>query len=403
MKQDGSSRSRLLFLSPPGIHVRFFRSLAAGMEGRGRVEKIRARLVPKACPDRSRAISGAELARVVAIHRDRRFRRNRRLLSSRLMRWIYDAILYRTSRWTYNHWLARFMRERDEWDAIVVWNGNRMPSAIIAAAARAAGMPQLYFELGAMPGTLQVDARGVNALNSLPRDPAWYLQREAVDFEGRDLVPRAPRRGKSADAVELPEHFLFAPFQVDADTQIVGFSPWIRSMRHWFSVLIDLQNWLREKGDPRVVVVREHPSDREDYSDLHAAAEAAGMVFANGNPMSELLQKADGVITINSSVGIEALLYSQKVIVCGDAFYQVDTLTQSARSEAELHDAVDGLGAFSPDESLRQAFLATLDEYFMPNFNVQAILAGDEGEHRRRRDDVLDRMDLLLQQDWPMH
>ena len=39
--------------------------------------------------------------------------------------------------------------------------------------------------------------------------------------------------------------------------------------------------------------------------------------------MKEVLKKAELVITLNSTVGIEALLYGKPVLTLGDAFYNI--------------------------------------------------------------------------------
>src|SRR5690606_27638464 len=163
----------------------------------------------------------------------------------------------------------RFIAERDQWDAIGVWNGLRVPDSVIVAAARRAGLPVVHFELGAFPESLSIDLRGVNFDNSVPRDPAFYL-RQCEEVPARTqtaLKPRKPRRGKRVDVARLPERFLFAPFQVNYDTQVVAYSPWVPDMRAWYELLARMQRRLQAAGDPRVIVLREHPSCTVHYPD----------------------------------------------------------------------------------------------------------------------------------------
>ena len=93
--------------------------------------------------------------------------------------------------------------------AALVYNGSLYPESVLADVAAALGRPRVFVEAGFFPGTLQLDPKGLNAANSVPRDPAFYLQTEE-DFaadglptlvntrktqtERRDRRPAAPLR-----------------------------------------------------------------------------------------------------------------------------------------------------------------------------------------------------------------
>lgn len=388
---------RLLFLSRPGIHVRYFRALAEILP-RSRVEAVRA----------VRRAEGNEfpaddiLERLLRVHVARRFQRAPRVFRYRLLRAIYLAHLRRAARRLYAHWLARLGRERGQWDAVAVWNGLRYPDAVLVAAAREAGLPVVHFELGALPESLSIDLHGVNFDNSVPRTASFYLRHceQLPPATPLPLRPRRPRRGKRLEVAALPERFLFAPFQVNYDTQIVAHSPWIGSMHHWYEVLAGVQQRLRAEGDPRVIVLREHPSDMTHYPDLHERAQRDGMLLANGNDMRELLDRMDVLLTINSSTGIEALLRGRKVIVCGQAFYDIDGLVLRARDGDSLLAAIREADHWKPDGLLRERFLAWLEhEYYVPRFQPKGLASDDAAErreHQRRLELAIRRIHALL-------
>src|SRR5690606_27259707 len=137
---------------------------------------------------------------------------------------------------------------------------------------------------------------------------------------------------------DLPKCYLFAPFQVDDDTQIILHSPWIPDMRAYFSVLCRLRARLVALGGEwadTAIVIKEHPTCPWGWDRLHAEGERQGVLFANGNSTQELIEKSAAVLTINSSVGIEAMLFDKPLIVLGNAFYALPELAQTARNEDE--------------------------------------------------------------------
>ena len=119
-----------------------------------------------------------------------------------------------------------------------------------------------------------------------------------------------------------------------------------------------------------VVVFKEHPCCPRRYPLLHAQAAASGgaLRFANGNATGDLIAGAQGVVTLNSSVGVESLLLGKPVLALGNAIYAIDGVAQSARSVQAL---ADWLGAVADDAKsqapLRQAFLRYMaDEQLLP-------------------------------------
>jgi capsular polysaccharide export protein len=174
-------------------------------------------------------------------------------------------------------------------------------------------------------------------------------------------------RAFASTSRELPGRYLFLPFQVDHDTQILHNSPWIRGMRHLFA---EAESALDACGDPALhLVFREHPSTRALYPELHDRARAHGRLhFVNDRPLAEVIERSLAVATINSTVGVESLLLGRKVVTLGDAFYNIPGLVLHAPSRDAFRRAVaGGLERFEPEEPLRRGFLAWLQrEYVVP-------------------------------------
>lgn len=268
----------------------------------------------------------------------------------------------------YNHAMQAIGRLRP--DAVGVWGGNAVDARAVAVAARNAELPCFRFENGFLPNTTQMDARGVNAESSVPREEAFYLKRaKAADPE----VPYAPsvrtplRAKRGLSPAPLPERYLFVPFQVRLDSQVILHSPWIRDMHQLFDTVVRCAR--RVSGAP-ALVFKEHPSCPMRYPVLHENASRLDDVrFANGNPTEELIRNAAGVVTINSTVGAESLLLGKPVLALGNAVYEVPGVASSARSEDEVARWIEEVWTGCPPAApLRNSYLRFLhDEYLVPD------------------------------------
>ncbi len=211
---------------------------------------------------------------------------------------------------------------------VAVWNGLTWPLNCVVAAARARGKQVIHFENGLLPATTTMDIRGVNFLNSAPRDAAFYAQRSTTTVAVPQLQERTPMY--SAAAIALPARYIFVPFQIETDTQILLFSPWLRDMHALFELLVALTDIA--DAENFYFVVKEHPSSPRRHTALHARHPR--ILFANGNVTQQLIDDSSGVMTINSTVGLETILRGKPLLVLGEAFYAIAGIAQTARDRA---------------------------------------------------------------------
>ena len=254
--------------------------------------------------------------------------------------------------------------------AVCVW-GGKYRASLLALAARTQQVTVVYLEHGVLPFTTAVDLQGINADNSLSRDPDFYRTLPAAPardneatLDVRKTTPGKPGEDAGLDA--LPERYIFVPFQVDSDTQILLQSPWIKNMRGFFRLLVRVFKLL---DDPQLhLIFKEHPSSNSVYPDLHRKAGKEPRIHIVNNYLTqELIEQAESVVTINSSVGIESLLFDRPVIVAGRAFYNIPGLVMKAESETELLDALQHVKTFRSDPLLRRNFLHYLEtDYLVP-------------------------------------
>lgn len=283
-----------------------------------------------------------------------------------------ETVYAAAARLHYDHVASAIVRSQP--DVLGVWGGNAVDAKAVVVAARHAGLPCFRFENGFLPDTTQMDLRGVNVESSVPRDPEFYRSRGASSGPLPDrIVPRKPHRGKQKIApIQLPERYVFVPFQVQLDSQILLHSPWIHGMRQFFEVLTESASRLGAAGP--TLVFKEHPSCPEPYPDLHAQAASTERVYlANGNATEELIRNAVGVVTINSTVGTESLLLEKPVLALGNAVYEVAGVASSARTVDGVADWLDSVwGGHPPDAPLRRSFVQyLLEDYLVPGRHQQ--------------------------------
>lgn len=244
--------------------------------------------------------------------------------------------------------------------SVVVFNGYLMPDSILAAMATRSKRNMVFLEKGFFPATLQCDPHGINHQSSLPRDPDFYrvFDPAALGDKPTALVKRASKLKDDGPAA-LPGRYVFVPFQVPSDMQILALSPWIRDMRHLYDEIYRLA----EAEGKSHFVIKEHPS-----FPLSIRAEVTPhprIHFANHHDTQALIEGADAVITVNSTVGLESVLLEKKVVTLGLAPYDIDGLVLKAGNAAELLTALHSLDSWSPDADLRERVIRYIQNVFL--------------------------------------
>ncbi|MDJ0858609.1 MAG: nitrogen fixation protein FixF [Dinoroseobacter sp.] len=246
-------------------------------------------------------------------------------------------------------------------DVVIVYNGSLYPESVLAHVSQ--GRKRVFVEAGFFPGTLQIDPEGLNAANSVPRDPGFYLN-TSEDFAA-DGLPQAVNNRKSksssGDELALDPGYVFVPFQVPSDMQVTVHSPWVRDMEMFLDVVIGAA----DRNPDDVFVIKEHPSFKLSVKGLRP--DHPRVLFANHNVTSDLIQNARAVITLNSTVGIEGLLFEKPVITLGNACYNIDGLVFHAPDERALDKALHASQGWDPDAKLRRQFVGYLwNKYLTP-------------------------------------
>lgn len=296
--------------------------------------------------------------------------------------------------------LAQFFG-RERVDAILVWNGaNNLCTTTAVWLARQRGIKVLFAEHGYLPGTMQIDAQGVNrdasltalvrqGLASLPPEPALDARVDdeiAAYRNGKPIralnaeVPLAFRNdwqsgwlrrlhrqaciaffgwraARGRKPLLPPDRFVFLPLQVNKDSQLVLHSPLFGNRLE--DVMLATLAAVRAVDPALRLVVKLHP---KELPQVHLAyrrffAEHPEITVVSTCPVAKLIEACAVVVTINSTVGFEALLLDKPVVTLGENFYTHAPLVVPVTNADELPAALAQALTTPPESAARRAFL----------------------------------------------
>ncbi|EAK2268100.1 capsule biosynthesis protein [Campylobacter coli] len=288
-------------------------------------------------------------------------------------------------------------------DAIVMYNDCRLIHAKAIKVAKGLGIGIWIFEEGYLrPYCITFEKDGVNANSSLPRDKNFYLSCNILTKESIKEIPGGFKfmafsaflywffsfllapffNNKLHHRTLYPFEFLFwfrslyrkylykftekklnqkiyslekkyflAILQVYNDTQIKHH--YKKSIEEFIEELIlSFANHARAKS---YLVFKHHPMDRgyRNYSklidELCQKYHVEGRIlYVHDTYLPTLLKKALGCITINSTVGLSAILEGCPTKVCGNAFYNFEGLAYPKKLQFFWREA----HAYKPNPSL---------------------------------------------------
>ncbi len=248
----------------------------------------------------------------------------------------------------------------NRFDYILLFNGALNVEADVC---KALNLKTFYFEQGYFPNTIQMDRAGVNCNADFAKFDLLGFQmfryyssefKPTKDFVIKLLKTNLPERyffrffdlsffnffksflnrkrklykaKKRFDKIK-PENYslenfgryIFFPLQVNSDTQIVLNSKY-SSM---YEAIEDILPVLKNTGFK--IILKEHPFEVEpvDYSKF---VDGETVFLAKKTDINYLIQNAEFVVNINSSVGFQAIEKYKKVLIIGESFYDYSPLS----------------------------------------------------------------------------
>ncbi len=167
-------------------------------------------------------------------------------------------------------------------------------------------------------------------------------------------------RLKFGNYFEMPEDesYVFFPLHLEPELALLLYAPY---MTNQLSVV---KNVAHSLDSDTVLYVKEHPQSvakkpLEFYRQMRDMPNAKSL-FPHINSR-QLITNAKGVITINSTVGMEAMLLGKPAVTLGDVFYTfVPELITRAKSLEDLPELVCNFNSFQPNETLLETFVTSL-------------------------------------------
>ena len=364
----------------------------------------------------------------------------------------YDLRRYHLKKEEAKDLAARFVKtyeayfREEEVDVVMALGDKPLYAATAFAVAEKLSLAKLHFEPGNFAGTMALDPRGVNYSGFISHLPLpeeidrtklenfidefhaggktrkvdrglfhpYQIAGKMVDYLG-ELHPftkrhpalrrRTPARqavrmffAKLANTIsrrglqepELPEKFIFLPLQVHDDVQVLVHSPLVWDMRELVKVC------LGALPPGYSLVVKEHPAEvgRYSFSTDAEISQAEKLILLPKANVYALIRKAEAVVTLNSTVGVEALTFYKPVVTLGNALYGGRGITIDVTSLDELSQALARAVDWRPDKELVDKFLYLLifqylyrGDFHQPQAEVsEPIVEAISNAARKRQD-----------------
>ena len=240
----------------------------------------------------------------------------------------------------------RFLFKNVRPSIVFNWNGIAAMQAALTLVAEEHGTPCYFMERGLLPETLVMDEQGVN-FSSHIAGPNWLRVRPPMPLAEEikmveEYCARLQAEGKTIVAVgdmmnpeKVRDHLnvsakaliILFPLQIEWDSNILKYSPVYTKM---LDVIKDLQEVVAELENA-VLVVKPHPEDKDRLTELQVACGSNGRLSTDLS-INSLLDVADVVVTINSTVGLEALVRHKPVVALGQSIYSGKGFTYDVSS-----------------------------------------------------------------------
>lgn len=326
--------------------------------------------------------------------------------------WHFGGFNYRGTLADWPAYLENVLAREGVTDIVCFGDQRRYHQAALAIARRR-GLATHVFEEGYLrPNWITLEATGTNGCSTLPRDPAGIIARAPTGPTPEDTLPpkstfffrmrwemtnlaltvllspayphyvrhrpwhplvelwgwskravgllmkrgHALRRVQNLWALGVP-YFIY-PLQLDSDTAVQVHSDFASNQE---AAEVIFASFAAHAPSEARLLVKVHPLDNglvnreRQMADLTRRHGLEGrVVVIDGGPLAPLLDRAAGVVLINSTFGMSALHHGRAVKALGRAIYDIPGLT--------FQGPLDDLWTTShrPDTALYRAFVATV-------------------------------------------
>lgn len=204
-------------------------------------------------------------------------------------------------------------------DRVVIWNGfTGLVANTLRVLCKYQNIPSSFLERGLLKNSLFIDNLGVNGASSLTSNADFFMKE--FNDELSSYVDSLFFTSQTSETfmMERPnfligKKLIFFPLQVQLDTNIVLYCPY-NTMRE---VFFEIYQNLNEKNT--FFIVRPHPEEAPET--LKNIPKLDNVMVSTDESLDYWLNLSDLVVTINSTVGLEALIKGKPTICLGKSIY----------------------------------------------------------------------------------
>lgn len=267
------------------------------------------------------------------------------------------------------------IHESKPMDRIIVF-GDSLDSETIRMFATVNNISCFSVENGYFrPFTLQIDPKGVNAFNSVPRNKEFYNNIE-IDHDRLNNFLFRPEKAKlvhdeidsirkiflsyyegdsqTVDSKEKIENsnldegdslkfdsYIYVPLQLETDLQMIKNS----SYDSLLEVVNDIDRFYKSMQLSKQnlkLVFKFHPlwtseQHLRSYQKVKNKIDKHPYMYLVDDDNQILLKNAKAIMVVNSTVGFEAITLKKPVITFGEAFYNIDGIVMNVRKNQSIN------------------------------------------------------------------
>lgn len=309
-------------------------------------------------------------------------------------------------------------------DVTVTWNGYFAPDIIVNYLAKKYNIKTIYYEMGLFrPNTMTIDNKAVNFGNSVPQDINYFKEnrfsdknykistKSNIDSSSKNIyklykvfdhllyhlniytykrfdnnikklnIKKQKELSKTYQLSDIDNQYIniFVPLQVSTDTQILLNSPEIKSMDRFIEILNNKIITLNKKDIKYKIYIKKHP---KDLKDINIKFEDNIYLLDESIKSKDIIKKTNLTLTINSTVGLEAIELHKSCVVLGNAFYSIEPIAFKANIDNLIFKIEESLQ--KTDTNLQTNFINYLKYNYQLSYNPFNILEYDNSLHIKK-------------------
>jgi capsular polysaccharide export protein len=195
-----------------------------------------------------------------------------------------------------------------EIDLLFCWRGLHQKELPLIEQCRKQGTAIYFSEMGWFPqvSTLYFDRKGINYGSTITDWKYEPLTKEQEQELNAHLANYHQCIAKTTGIKK--DDFVFVPFQVESDSQLWYYSPRFKKMQ-------ELVDYVSEYIPGRIIF-KKHP--KGTYGEIKIPSHCE---LVETGTTHDYLTQCRYCVTINSTVGLEAMTYMKPVVTLGQSFY----------------------------------------------------------------------------------